>query len=247
MSTALQLLTPDWPLPNNVRAVVTGREGGVSTGRYASLNLGMHVGDEPAAVASNRMRLLEQLGSGVRPVWLQQVHGRRVVTLTSRTDTVEADAAVSFESGLACTIMVADCLPVLFATRDGRAVGAAHAGWRGLAAGVIEATVDAMRADPSQLLAWLGPCISVAHFEVGEEVRAAFVGRDAAAATAFVRNARGRWQCDLASLARQRLAGLGILSTGDAGLCNYSLAARFYSHRREQPTGRFAALIWRTD
>ncbi len=241
-------LVPDWPAPANVVALSTTRAGGVSEGALGSMNLGGHVGDAPEAVAENRRRLRESLGLTEDPAWLRQVHGTEVV----RAETVdrgvtEADAAWASGSGIACAVMTADCLPVLLAADDGSVVAAAHAGWRGLAAGVVEATIAALPAPPRDLLAWLGPGIAQAAFEVGDEVRAAFVAADPAAAGAFERNAAGRWQADLYALARRRLEAAGVSRVYGGGLCTYTDSARFFSYRRDANCGRMATLILRRE
>jgi len=236
------LLFPDWAAPARVRAAMTLRTGGVSAPPYDSLNLGVHVGDDAAAVAENRRRLREALSLPAEPAWLEQVHGTSVVDLPSSER--RADAAVSRTPGQVCAIQVADCMPVLFAARDGSVVGAAHAGWRGLAGGVIETTLGAMDVAPADLIAWLGPAIGPGRFEVGDEVRAAFLDQDAAAADAFQRNERGRWQCNLYSLARRRLAAAGIEAISGAGWCTYDERHRFFSYRRDGQCGRMAALVW---
>ena len=245
--SAPEFLTPQWPAPPNVRAAFTLRQGGVSLAPYASLNLAMHVGDEPSAVADNRRRVREALSLPAEPVWLTQVHGADVIALDelSSASSHHADAVVSHSPNHVCAIQVADCLPVLFAARDGSAVAAAHAGWRGLAGGVLEAAVRRMKVEPSQLIAWLGPAIGPASFEVGGEVRAAFVAHDSAAAMAFAANDRERWQCDIYSLAYQRLEALGVQAVfGDRGLDTYADPQRFFSFRRDGRCGRMAALIW---
>jgi YfiH family protein len=234
-----------------VRAAFSWRAGGVSAAPYAALNLAMHVGDDAGAVRANRAALRAALQLPCEPQWLQQVHGRAVLTIDqplAAESVPVADAAVTRAAGVPLAIMVADCLPVLLASRDGRVIGAAHAGWRGLADGVIEATVRAMAIPGAELLAWLGPCIRQPHFEVGDEVRAAFIagsgaGREATLA-AFAVNARGRWQCDLAALARLRLQRAGVGAVTDCGICTYADAARCFSHRRDGQTGRMAALLW---
>jgi YfiH family protein len=241
----LQIITPDWPAPPAVRAAFTLRRGGVSTGVYESFNLGKHVGDDPAAVAENRRRMRTELMVPAEPVWLEQVHGIDVADLDLALPARRADAAVTHTPDRVCGILVADCMPVLFVTQDGLRIGAAHAGWRGLAGGVLEATVAAMRCVPSRLLAWLGPCISAEHFEVGDEVREAFVRTDAATEAAFERNARGRWQCDLYAIARHKLSALGIRDVRGGGWCTFAERDRFFSHRRDGQSGRMAALIWR--
>ena len=243
------LILPDWPAPAGVHAAFTLRAGGVSRPPFHSFNTASHVGDEPSAVEENRARLRESLELPAEPAWLTQVHGRRVASLDAEDATGslgEADAAVTRAAGRVCAIQVADCMPVLFAAADGSAVGAAHAGWRGLAGGVLEATVRAMNTTPGELLAWLGPAIGQAHFEVGEEVRAAFLAADAGASAAFAANEKGRWQCDLYGLARRKLAAIGVRSVHGGGWCTYGDAARFFSYRRDGRCGRMAALIWRT-
>jgi YfiH family protein len=234
-----------------VRAGFTLRTGGVSQGCYAALNLGTHVGDAPEAVAQNRRLLRQALSLPGEPLWLEQVHGTTVLDAdrfdrqaAAPAPPPRADAAVSRTPGTVLAVLVADCLPVLLAARDGAAIGVAHAGWRGLAGGVLEATVGALAAD-GPLQAWLGPAIGAAHFEVGTEVRAAFVAHDPAAAQAFEINARGRWQADLTALARARLAALGVECVTAEASCCYAEPLRFFSFRRDGVTGRMAALIWR--
>ena len=241
------LILPDWPAPPGIRAAFTLRSRGVSRPPFDTFNVAAHVGDDPRAVAENRASLRASLQLPAEPAWLEQVHGHRAVDLDSQTSLGSlgpADAAVTHTPGKVCAIQVADCMPVLFAAVDGSAVGAAHAGWRGLAGGVLEATVRAMNTPPAQLLAWMGPAIGQAHFEVGEEVRAAFVSDDAGAAAAFSANHRGRWQCDLYALAGRRLAALAIPSVHGGGWCTYTDPARFFSYRRDGRCGRMAALIW---
>ncbi|MDM0043977.1 peptidoglycan editing factor PgeF [Variovorax dokdonensis] len=245
-------IVPDWPAPPGVHAVCTTRAGGVSEGPYASLNLGDHVGDAPHWVAANRTRLATAIGA--RPVYLQQVHGTAVSVLEDGTpDGVEADAATTTHSGLACTVMVADCLPVLFTDAQGRRVAAAHAGWRGLASGVLARTVqvfDDDRGHRDQLMAWLGPCIGPRAFEVGGEVKAEFESKDAGAAAHFrPAGAEGKWLADLPALARRQLAALGVNQVwgndGSDAWCTVAQASRFFSYRRDRVSGRFAALVWR--
>jgi len=252
-------LVPHWPAPPRVKAVCSTRTGGVSQGPYESLNLGDHVGDDPAAVQANRQRYAEVLGA--KPVYLRQVHGTDVIALEPATaDGAEADACFTTVPGVACTIMVADCLPVLLATTDGTAVAAAHAGWRGLAgtagAGVLELLWGHFgplaRGDRAHVatktVAWLGPCIGPEAFEVGPEVKAGFEAADPAAEQHFRPHAPGKWLADLAGLARQRLQALGITQVygNDATppWCTASNPSRFFSHRRDRISGRFAASIW---
>jgi hypothetical protein len=245
-----QVLSADWPAPPGVRALFTLRAGGVSRDAYASLNLGAHVGDDAQAVAENRRRMIAALRLPAEPLWLTQVHGTEVVPAddigdaAQRTAIARGDAAVTRQPGRVLAVLVADCLPVLLARTDGSAVAIAHAGWRGLAAGVLEAAVRSIGGPPQQLLAWLGPAIGPAHFEVGEQVRTAFCRHSAQAASAFAVNARGRWQCDLHQLAAQRLAALGVRSVHGEPRCTYADADSFYSFRRDGVTGRAAALIW---
>ena len=236
-----------WQAPPGVRAGISLRDGGVSQGPYAALNLGAHVGDLPPAVARNRALLRGALALPAEPLWLEQVHGTELVD-ADRVDPAgsapRGDAAVSRRPGTVLAVLVADCLPVLLAARDGSAIGVAHAGWRGLAAGVLETVAAALSAH-GPLQAWLGPAIGPAHFEVGAEVRAAFLRHDRAADACFTGNARGRWQADLAALARARLAALGIEAIEAERGCSFADSQRFFSYRRDGTTGRMAALIWR--
>lgn len=239
----LEILGAGWPAPGHVHVAATTRQGGVSAAEFSSLNLGDHVGDDPAAVAENRARLRRALALPAEPLWLRQVHGT-VVTVAGREHPPESDAAVAFDRNRVLAILTADCLPVLLTDRRGTVVGAAHAGWRGLAAGVVEAVVRHMDRDPAELLAWLGPAIGPRAFEVGDEVRRALLEADPGAADAFVPNARGRWQADLFLLARRRLDALGIPRVDGGGVCTHDDTVRFYSHRRDGRTGRMASLIW---
>jgi polyphenol oxidase len=248
-SPDLPHILPQWPAPPGVRALCSARTGGVSAAPFDSLNLGDHVGDEPDAVAANRKSFEDALGA--RPVFMRQVHGLHVAVLDADSrDGIEADACITGTAGLACTIMVADCLPVLLAADDGRTVGAAHAGWRGLAGGVVEATVDAMSAigaDASKLLVWLGPCIGPDEFEVGDEVKLEFERHDIAATMHFKPAGAGKWLADLQGLARQRIQALGVTrifgNDGSRDWCTVSNPSRFFSHRRDRISGRFAAAI----
>jgi YfiH family protein len=243
-------ILPDWPAPPGVRALVTRRPGGVSRGAYASFNLARHVGDDPEAVEANRARLRQTAGLPAEPLWLEQVHGIDVVEHTGQAvaSPPRADAAVAFGPGRVCVVMTADCLPVIFTDVDGTRVGVAHAGWRGLAGGVLQATVDALRVAPGRLLAWLGPAISQPAFEVGAEVRAAFVARNPEHEAAFVANAAGRFQADLYLLARQVLVRSGIREVHGGGRCTVAEADDFYSFRRDGGnTGRMATVAWLAD
>ncbi len=234
-------IAPDWPAPRRVHAFVTTRNGGVSTGAYASLNLGTRVGDEPAAVDENRSRVRALLPGD--PKWLRQVHGTHVALADQIEADVEADAAISCRPGTVCVVQIADCLPVLFCDRAGSCVGAAHAGWRGLSAGVLESAVTAMKLPPDELLAWLGPAIGPNAFEVGADVRDAFAQTDPNG-SAFVPLRPGKWLADLFVLARLRLAALGVALVFGGNLCTASDAGRFFSHRRDGVSGRQAAFIW---
>lgn len=237
------LLRPEWALPSGVRALVTTREGGASAPPYASFNLGRHVGDDPAAVELNRVRLRAALGA--QPLWLDQVHGCAVADADHATGVPVADAAVARSPQRACAVLTADCLPVLLCDDDAGVVGAAHAGWRGLAAGVLERAVASMGVAPGRVRAWLGPAIGPQAFEVGDEVRAAFVDADGGAAAAFMPGAvPGKWFADLFALARRRLAAVGVERVAGGGVCTVSDPLRFYSYRRDGRSGRFASLIW---
>lgn len=234
-------LIPDWPAPAGVKSCVTTRSGGVSVAPFDSFNLGDHVDDDPAAVAHNRSSLTSRLR--IQPAWLKQVHGTDVVEATP-AEVPEADASWSQTPGVACTIMTADCLPALFCNKAGTQVAAAHAGWRGLAAGVLEATVDSFTDAPSDILVWLGPAIGPQAFEVGTEVREAFMATHPETADAFVPGANnGKFMADIYQLARLRLAAHGVTAVYGGGLSTYD-DERFFSYRRGARTGRFASLIW---
>lgn len=244
-------IIPDWPAPGHVKALFTTRNGGVSEnthGAYASFNLGMHVRDNLEHVAENRALLRHYLPA--EPKWLEQVHGTQHVWAEQATDRPQADAALTRQPDTVCAVMVADCLPVLLCDDTGAVVGVAHGGWRGLAAGIIEQTVTAMQARPDKLMAWLGPAIGPAYFEVGDDVREVFVAEDAQAGQAFKPATRkntstGRkWFADIFQLARFRLRTAGVRKIYGGGMCTYSDSSRFYSYRRDGATGRMAALIW---
>ena len=234
-------LIPDWPAPAGIRACVTTRAGGVSLAPFDSFNLGDHVDDDPVAVAHNRQRLTHIFD--VQPAWLSQVHGV-VVAPANPEHIVEADASWTATPGIACTVMTADCLPALFCDRAGTRVAAAHAGWRGLAAGVLEATAQSLNVEPQDILVWLGPAIGPKAFEVGAEVRAVFIEDLPQSAEAFVPSVNpGRFMADIYELARLRLARYGITAVYGGGFCTVT-DPRFYSYRRSPRTGRFASLIW---
>ena len=236
-------IVPDWPAPANVKALQTTRHGGVSAAPYDTLNLGMHVGDNPQAVARNR-QLLEPLVPS-EPVWLEQVHGTIVANADAASCRVQADACTARHRGAVCVVMTADCLPILLCDEAGTVVAAVHAGWKGLAAGVIEATVNAMEVAPHRLIAWLGPAIGQEAFEVGAEVRAAFIAHQARAAEAFVAHGgQGKYHADLYLLARQRLEALGIRKVSGGNYCTYRQKDKFFSYRRDGVTGRMGTFIW---
>jgi YfiH family protein len=245
MSEAGSFIVPDWPAPPVVRARVTTRRGGVSSAPFDGFNLGTHVGDSPEAVATNRARLRRHLPA--EPLWLDQVHGTEAVAADAggAGGVVCADASVSRTPGVVCAVMTADCLPVLFCDDASTVVAAAHAGWRGLVAGVLETTLRRMAVAPERVMAWLGPAIGPTAFEVGDEVRAAFLAVDPDAEGAFVAHAApGKWLADLFMLARLRLARAGVMRVYGGGLCTFNDADRFFSYRRDGRTGRFASLVW---
>ena len=237
-------LRADWPAPSNVQALTTLRHGiGASAAPFDSFNLGLRSGDDPDTVQRNRHDLMARMHLPGAPRWLRQVHGT-TVAIEPGDDEPEADAAVTRTAGTVLAILTADCLPVVFAARDGATVAAAHAGWRGLAAGVLEATVAAMQVPGDEIVAWLGPAAGQQAYEIGEEVHDAFVSRDPSAASAFIATRPGHWRVDLSALARQRLADVGVTDVYGGGLCTISDAQRFFSHRRDQRTGRMATLAW---
>lgn len=246
----MKWIEPDWPAPTRVRALSTTRDGGVSQGVFAGLNLGAHVGDEVARVEGNRARLQQAAQIPGSLNWLNQVHGTAVHQVSKQYDVVpDADAACAHEAGLACIVMTADCLPVLFCDRAGTVVAAAHAGWRGLLGneqgGVLEASIQAMGCHPADILAWLGPAIGPRAFEVGGEVRDAFMAQQAEAEAAFVPSSNeGKWLADIYLLARLRLARAGVGSVYGGEFCTFGDGERFYSYRRDGQTGRMASLVW---
>jgi YfiH family protein len=245
--TGIELIIPDWPAPPGIVAVSTTRVGGTSTGCYESLNLATHVGDLPAAVDNNRALLIDHLSLIVKPRWLNQVHGTQVVEAEKITRPVAADAAVASAPDIACVVMTADCLPILLCDRQGRHVAAVHGGWRGLASGVIATAVSALLScgvDPADLIAWLGPAIGPAAYEVGEDVRDAVRATDAS--RALTPGVAGRWQLDLYRFARCALRACGVESIHGGDFCTYSDSQRFFSYRRDGTCGRQATLIWRS-
>lgn len=242
MLNKADLIFPDWPAPANVRALQTTRLGGVSVVPYDSLNLGGHVGDDRLKVAANRQLLNPYVPT--EPLWLNQVHGIAVVDAAMASCLPDADASFARVSGAVCATMTADCLPVLLCDEAGTVVAAAHAGWRGLCDGVIEATVATMQTPPKNLMAWLGPAIGPNAFEVGTEVRAAFISHVGEAELAFRSAADDKWLGDIYLLAKQRLHKLGVERIYGGGLCTYTDQARFFSFRRDGATGRMASMIW---
>ena len=241
-------IVPDWPAPPNVKSLFTTRNGGVSGGKndaYATLNLGCHVNDDLSDVDKNRTILSKHLPAA--PKWLKQVHGTTILCLDDEETSLQGDAALSRTTGKVCAVMVADCLPVFLCDKAGTTVAIVHAGWRGLAAGVIEKSVVEMGKDQTEIIAWLGPAIGPKCFEVGEEVREVFVDHDRQSNSAFVPQHGGngdKWLADIFQLARLRLASAGVTAVFGGDVCTYSDPSRFFSYRRDGETGRMAALIW---
>jgi len=245
VTEAHSFIAANWLAPEDIVAGTTLRTHGVSGGVYDSLNLGANVGDDPAAVNENRQRFVSACDLPAEPLWLNQVHGTTVALHPARDPVAQADAAVSASAGFTCAVLSADCLPVLFASRDGGEIGAAHAGWRGLSAGVLEETVRSFTSEPAEILAWLGPAISQPAFEVGAEVRQEFIANDPAATDCFAANNRGRWQADLYALARLSLARAGVGQVSGGDFCTFGDAGRFFSYRRDGQCGRMASFIFR--
>lgn len=235
------LIFPDWPAPLNVKAIQTTRLGGVSVAPYDSFNLGAHVQDDALSVARNRQLLSQYLPS--EPVWLNQVHGVEVVDAAQCACITNADASFTHQKNVVCVTMTADCLPVLLCDTQGTVVASIHAGWRSLCDGVIEVTIQNMQINPENLMAWLGPAIGPKAFEVGSEVRAAFIAKDAQSEIAFTPQS-DKWLGDLYLIAKQRLANSGINAVYGGGECTYSRSERYFSFRRDGVTGRMASLIW---
>ena len=234
-------IVPDWPVTPRVRALITTRAGGVSAGKYASLNLGTEVGDDPAHVARNRAIVRACLPGD--PRYLKQAHGTRVIEAEHTASGTEADGAVAHAPGVVCAVLTADCVPVLLCDKAGSVAGVAHAGWRGLAAGILEAVVHAMGSPPREMLAYLGPAIGPLAYEVGEEIREVFVDRDPGAGAAFAPRRHGKYLADLYRLARRRLAAAGVFEVYGGGFCTAG-EERFFSFRRDGITGRMASFVW---
>lgn len=253
--SALDYIAPDWPAPANIRAAVTTRVGGVSSAPYGSWNLASHVDDDPQAVARNRELLVQHLSLPEQPLWLTQVHGVDVLRRdgTSLVDLSKPyDACYSNQPNTVCAVLTADCLPVLFCSRDGKEVAAAHAGWRGLATGVLSATVKQFSCQPAEILAWLGPAIGASSFTVGDEVRTQFIQQwssvdERAVTNCFIKKDDAHWLCDMYALARAQLHALGVGTVRGGGEDTFADAQRFYSYRRDGDTGRMASLIWRVE
>ena len=241
---AQNLIVPDWPAPANVRAVMTTRQNGVSKPPYDSFNLATHVGDQTEDVIKNRQQLRTQLQLKHEPCWLEQVHSNHVMKACEIESPVQADASFTRQSQQACVVMTADCLPVLFCDRQGSVVAAAHAGWRGLADGILEATINSMQVQSDDLLVWLGPAIGAQTYEIDSAVRNSFVQKSFDAESAFVATRKGHWLMDMYQLARQRLQTTGVNHIYGGDFCTYTDRERFYSFRRDDITGRMASLIW---
>lgn len=237
-------IVPAWPAPPHVKAFSTTRHGGVSIAPYDSFNLALHVGDVPAAVAANRARLKRTLELPNEPMWLEQVHGCTVASSAKSDEVPKADASISFTPDQVCVVMTADCMPILLTDVSGTRVGAVHSGWRGLADGVIEAAYQQLARDNTALMAWIGPSILQSAFEVGDDVRDIFCAEDPRFSRFFRANARGRWQADLVSIAKQKLLKLGASGIYGGDRCTYNDADDFFSFRRDGTTGRMATLIW---
>ncbi len=236
---SVEVVKADWPAPANVQAFTTTKMGGFSKDAWSSMNLGQRCGDKPAAVQRNREKLVSQLPAA--PKWLQQVHGRRVLTHSLvGSETPKADAMVSFSPGQVCAILTADCLPVLFCNRAGNRIAAAHAGWRGLAQGVLQAAAKQMDEAPGEIMAWLGPAIGPKVYQVGEDVRQAFAQEHGI----YFRKNGDRWSLDLCGVARRMLTQLGIAAVYGGHFCTFSDSERFFSFRRDGVTGRMASVIW---
>lgn len=242
----LECITPDWSAPKNVGCIVTTRVGGCSVNAYQGLNLSMRVGDNEKHVQKNRQLIKQQLLLPSDPVWLNQVHSSDVLKLSSSiSENPTVDAAYTNEVGIVCAVLTADCLPVLFCDREGECVAVAHAGWRGLAAGVLENTLHAMPVNTAQIICWLGPAIGPGKFEVGSEVQKAFIDKDAEHINAFQQTANGKFLADIYQLALNTLSALGVDVIYGGGYCTYTDKQRFFSYRRDGKTGRMATLIWK--
>ena len=238
-------ITPKWPAPDNVACISTTRQGGCSEGRYASFNLGSHVGDNPGHVDKNRSVLNNQLHLPSNPVWLDQQHGTRVINLSSKnTNNLQADAAFATDPGVVCAVLTADCLPVLFCDPRGKCVAVAHAGWRGLLKGVLEQSLRVIKPQTNEIISWLGPAIGPNHFEVGGEVRDQFMRKNSNHESSFQEQKSGKYLADIYLLARQILTAQGVNAVYGGDYCTFSNKDRFFSYRRDGQTGRMATIIW---
>lgn len=238
-----ELIIPDWPAPDNIRAITTTRIGGISKPPYASFNLATHVEDDIYHVAYNRTQLFQQLKLPNAPAWIEQVHGTTIINAAEKfSQPPQADASFSEQANVVCAVMTADCLPVLLCDKQGKYIAAIHAGWRSLVAGIIEATRDHLQSE--DIIAWLGPAISGKQYEVGDEVRQQFIAADKEAEIAFNKNTKDKWCLDMYAVAKQRLARAGIQQVYGGDFCTYEDDTRFYSYRRDGNTGRMASLIW---
>ena len=251
MNKSVSFLYPDWPAPANIGAAMTLRVGGVSAPPFASFNQATHVGDDSAAVANNRLLTRQAFALPNEPVWLEQIHSNRVVDAINTPVLLQADASYTGQVGVVCAVLTADCLPLLICSKDGQQVAAVHAGWKGLLAGIITNTLIALNAASAKpavesgYLAWLGPAIGPKSFEVGAEVREAFVNKNGLNSTAFLQTAADKWLADIYQLARIELADLNIVDVYGGNACTFAEAELYYSYRREMQTGRMASLIWR--
>lgn len=239
-----QFIQPNWPAPATVKAYTTTRQGGVSGAPFNNFNLGDHVGDDDNAVAQNRLLLRNTLQLLAEPKWLKQIHSTQVILAEQITADTQADAAYTRQAKVVCAILTADCLPMLICDRAGTIVAAVHAGWRGLASGIIEQTIQTLQTPPADLLIWLGPAIGADVYEVGAEVRAQFITADPLAEQAFKANANQRWLANMYLLATLRLKHCGVTAIYGGDYCTYSDPERFFSYRRDGQTGRIASLIW---
>jgi len=241
-------IVPKWPAPKNVTCITTTRANGYSQGKFSSLNLAQHVGDVAADVKRNRKSIIEKLELSDLPIWLNQQHGNKVFELplaeNSRTEKLHADASFTTQVGVVCAVLTADCLPVMFCDRDGECVAVAHAGWRGLLAGVLENTLHAMPVRRDQTICWLGPAIGPSKFEVGAEVRQQFVDKDSGHVNAFQQKSKGKFLADIYQLAMNTISANGVDAIYGGGYCTYTDKQRFFSYRRDGETGRMASIIW---
>lgn len=240
----MKFLVPDWPAPSNVRAVNTLRGGGYSRGAFESFNLATHVGDDVPRVLENRAKLRREATLPSEPVWLKQVHGTNVVHASTAEGGVEADGAYASGRNRVCAVLTADCLPIFVCNRQGTEVALLHGGWRGLSSGIVEAGLRTFQAPVNDLMVWLGPAIGARAYEVGDDVRRAFVGQDEAAAAAFEAGRPGKWFMDIYRLARMRLAASGVTAVYGGEYCTASQSELFFSYRRDGITGRMASLVW---